>query len=166
MTRKSGGVNERIDRTKGEGAEKNFKGLVRRLAVCAIALQLANAGCADKPAAARTSSAADAGHARTETKSCRPEYPAAALRARAEGDTVVRIAVEPDGAVSRTEILHSAGSTAEHQLLDQAAALALANCPFTPGRDKTGKPVGATVDVTYRWLIDEPRAASVPATPR
>ena len=38
--------------------------------------------------------------------------------------------------------------------------------PFTPGRDKTGKPVGATVDVTYRWLIDEPRAASVPATPR
>lgn len=49
-------------------------------------------------------------------------------------------------------------------MLDEAAAPV--TCSFKPGIDKAGKPIGTTVEVTYRWLLEPPVAASQPLTPR
>ena len=137
------------------------------LVACVIALQLATAGCADK-LPARPASAADAGHGEVAPpkKNCRPEYPAAALAARAEGTTVVSLTVDDTGAVTKVEIVRSAGSTPEHQLLDQAAAAALVTCPIKVGTDATGKRIGAVFQVNYRWVLNQPAAEPPPVTPR
>lgn len=135
------------------------------LAACAIALHLASAGCADKPVT-RVPLVADAGHAKTEKKTCRPEYPAAALRAKAQGYTTIRFTIDAKGVVTQADIVQSSGPTPEHRLLDETARMALAGCPFKPGTDASGQPIGATVDVVYRWVIAAPETAASAITPR
>lgn len=85
---------------------------------------------------------------------CRPVYPPAAIRAGAQGKTVVDLVVDAAGHAGHARVVRSAGDSAELKLLDQAAAEALARCPYTPGTDADGKPVGATVSVSYEWRLD------------
>lgn len=84
----------------------------------------------------------------------KPEYPAAATRAEATGTTKIRFTVDAAGKVSKAEIEKSAGSSREHRLLDRTAVEALSKCPFKPGTDEHGKPVGATTLVDYVWKLD------------
>jgi len=86
---------------------------------------------------------------------CRPTYPAAAMRAKVEGMTRVRLDVDAEGHVAAA-VAQSAGPTPEHKLLDEAAVQALAHCPITPGRDAHGKPVSASMNVDYFWRLDPP----------
>jgi protein TonB len=86
----------------------------------------------------------------------RPTYPAAALRAEAKGATTVRFAIDASGRVdpSKTVIERSSGGSREHKLLDRTAVEALSKCPFKPGTDDAGHPVGAYATVHYEWKID------------
>ena len=84
---------------------------------------------------------------------CKPVYPPAALRAGAQGETVVEMLVDAAGKVRSTEVVQSAGPSPEHKLLDQAAAEALPHCPYTPGTGTDGKPVGARLTVNYVWKL-------------
>jgi protein TonB len=93
--------------------------------------------------------------ARIDVSSCeKPEYPAAATRAEATGTTKIRFTVDASGKVSKAELEKSAGSSREHRLLDRAAIEALSKCPFKPGMDENGKPVGATTLVEYVWKLE------------
>jgi len=85
--------------------------------------------------------------------SCKPVYPPAALRADVQGETVVEMIVDSAGKVKSAEVVQSAGQSPEHKLLDQAAAEALPRCPYTPGTDTDGKPIGARVTVNYVWKL-------------
>ncbi len=85
---------------------------------------------------------------------CRPEYPAAALRASATGTTRIKFTVDAAGKVVSAEIVGSSGAARENRLLDNAAKAALSTCPFTPGVDDTGKPVGTTTVVDYTWKLE------------
>ena len=85
---------------------------------------------------------------------CRPEYPAAALRAGATGSTVIRFSVDATGRISGSRILQASGSSRENRLMDKAAADALAQCPVQVGTDDLGRPVGTTTDVRYDWKMN------------
>jgi protein TonB len=84
----------------------------------------------------------------------KPEYPAAAARAEATGTTKIRFTVDAAGKVSKADIEKASGSSREHRLLDRAAVDALSKCPFKPGTDENGKPVGATTLVEYVWKLE------------
>ena len=85
---------------------------------------------------------------------CRPSYPAASLRARAQGSTSVRFIVGADGRLVSARIVGASGSTPEHQVLDEAALAALSRCPFRAGTNESGQPISADITVTYRWVLD------------
>jgi TonB family protein len=87
--------------------------------------------------------------------SCKPVYPPAALRAGVQGQTVVEMVVDAAGEVKSAEVVQSAGQTTEHKLLDQAAVEALPRCPYTPGTDTDGKPIGARITVSYVWKLEK-----------
>jgi len=139
-------------------ALEKFGSIARGLVVCTVALQILNPAHSEDQATVAASAASAAGgeSAGTHKKTCRPEYPAAALKAKAQGTTVVGLTIAATGAVAKAEILQSAGPTPEHQLLDQAAAAALQTCTFKPRLDEAGGPMGTTVKVEYRWLLEPP----------
>ena len=86
--------------------------------------------------------------------SCKPEYPAAALRAQASGVSRIRFTVDANGKVTAADVVGSSGSSRENRLLDNAAKAALATCPFKPGIDAEGHPVGTQVEVSYAWKLE------------
>lgn len=97
-----------------------------------------------------------------------PEYPRAALRARAQGTTVVRLNFGADGAVSEAAVARSSGDTPSHRKLDAAAVKVMKRCRLDGGVD--GKPPQFMRTVV--WEVEVPpraaaRAASevVPARP-
>jgi periplasmic protein TonB len=93
--------------------------------------------------------------ARLDVSTCeKPEYPAAAQRADATGTTKIRFTVDGTGRVTKAEIEKPSGPSREHRLLDKTAAEVLSKCPFKPGTDDQGKPVGGTTLVDYVWKLD------------
>src|SRR5947207_2942335 len=66
---------------------------------------------------------------------CSPmSYPEAAVRAEAEGTTVVEFTVDGNGKVASSSIVQSSGESREHKLLDQTARELLATCTFLAAR--------------------------------
>ena len=130
------------------------------LGACAIAWLLATGGCAGTQPTLTTTYA---GHPGAEKKNCRPEYPAAALRTKAQGSTVIRFTVDASGVVTQADVVQSSGPTPEHRLLDEAARMALAGCPFKPGTDasgqalygKAGTIVGSSLEGSNTDIADE-----------
>ena len=94
--------------------------------------------------------------ARIDVSSCeKPEYTRAALRAEATGTTRIRFTIDATGKVAKAEIEKSSGPTREHRALDAAAVEALGKCPFRPGTDPEGKPIGGAIaTVEYVWKIE------------
>ena len=89
-----------------------------------------------------------------QSPSCRPDYPDAALRARAMGQTRVRVVVTADGTVTDSEIIQESGLTREHHLLDVAVQLSLAKCPVKPALAKDGTPTTSAIEMTYNWKLE------------
>jgi protein TonB len=86
--------------------------------------------------------------------SCKPEYPAAALRAEATGSTKIRFVIGADGKLQSSEITKSSGASREHKALDRQALQQLSQCAFKAGADENGRPVGASVEVEYVWKLE------------
>ena len=112
-----------------------------------------------EPAAPPAPVAAPAVHARSAVinandPSCKPEFPAAALRAQVSGVSRIRFTVDANGKVTAADVVGSSGPTREHRLLDNAAKAALATCPFKAGLDDQGRPIGTQVEVAYSWKLE------------
>ncbi|MFT3816379.1 MAG: energy transducer TonB [Rubrivivax sp.] len=91
-------------------------------------------------------------------KDCAPQsddYPAAARRAEATGETHVRITVGVDGKVSGVDVIKSAGPSREHKMLDRLLVTKIKEaCTARPGSDEQGRPVGGTFDVVYVFKLE------------
>lgn len=84
----------------------------------------------------------------------KPEYPAKARSQEVSGSTHIRFTVDETGHVTKAEIVKPSGSSREHRMLDKAAVDALSICPFKPGVDDSGKPVGGQTTVIYDWKLE------------
>lgn len=81
------------------------------------------------------------------------DYPAAAIRANAEGTTTVELSVTASGAVDGCTVVRSAG----HYALDDATCDILSQrARFSPARDARGRPVKAIVRRVVRWQLPDP----------
>jgi periplasmic protein TonB len=83
----------------------------------------------------------------------RPEYTAAARRAEAQGEVIIRFTAEATGVISEAVVEKSSGPTREHKQLDRAAVEAVKACRVTPGT-LDGKPERLTSRVTYVWKLE------------
>ena len=84
---------------------------------------------------------------------CRPVYPHVAEREGVTGITKLRFVVDAAGHVS-ARLLQSSGPLRQNRRMDEAAIEALSHCPVQVGTDESGRPVGGTVDVNYKWTIN------------
>lgn len=80
-------------------------------------------------------------------KSCRkPEYPAQALAAKAEGTVNLAFLVRADGTVREAVVRKTSGNAS----LDETARAALAKCRFQPGT-VNGAPKEQWTELKYTW---------------
>lgn len=79
------------------------------------------------------------------------DYPAAALRTRAEGRVVYRLEIRPDGRVGRCDVRISSGSAA----LDQSTCrIVRARARFPVARDGEGNPVPDSREGEVVWRLE------------
>lgn len=81
----------------------------------------------------------------------------AAREAQVEGESHLILSFDAAGKFTSVRMLRGADATPQQRSLDIAAAKALANCPFSPGLDADGKPVGGDIELTYHWVLEPPR---------
>lgn len=78
------------------------------------------------------------------------DYPAAALAARREGDSAVRLTIGPEGRVTNCTVTASARFSA----LDAATCRLLrSRAQFSPPRDPAGNPTVGVIDVIIPWRL-------------
>lgn len=82
-------------------------------------------------------------------------YPDEALRVGAEGTTRLGFAATEEGRISYVWLLQSAGQTAVHKFLDDAAVASLESCRVKPFKDFLGRPVARTSKVEYVWRLEQ-----------
>ena len=75
-------------------------------------------------------------------------YPARARKEDATGTTWLKIYVDADGVVTKTEVIKSAGSTPAHKLLDRASKTIM-ECPGFFKR--SGEPY--TLELSWVWRL-------------
>jgi TonB family protein len=87
-----------------------------------------------------------------DIQACAPkadDYPAAALRAGAQGTTSIRFTVDEQGRLAVAEVAASSGNS----MLDAVGLQRLMHCRFRAARQADGTPVGATFSLDYRWRL-------------
>ncbi len=78
-----------------------------------------------------------------------PEYPAAAMRAGAMGETRLRLDLDASGEVQDAIVLRRSGPTREHRLMDRAAMDALMRCDFRQAHVGPG-----ARQISYVWRLE------------
>jgi TonB family protein len=80
------------------------------------------------------------------------QYPEAALKAKAEGTTVLLYEVRSDGSISRSMVRASAGKTREHKMLDRVVATMISSsCRLPAGQEvKEG-----AFSLEYNWRLPQ-----------
>ena len=80
------------------------------------------------------------------------DYPAAAIRAEAQGTTSIRLAVGANGRVTSCTVSRSSGNAS---LDNTACSLAERRFRFTPAEDENGNAVAGTVTRSIRWELPD-----------
>lgn len=80
----------------------------------------------------------------------RPDYPPAAVRANAQGDTGVNLTVDENGQVTGVSLQHPSGDSREHRMMDMAVLGTFRHCEFEPAPGISER----TTTLEYRWRLD------------
>ena len=99
-------------------------------------------------AAAGSNAMANEVPASFDAKSCKAEYPKAALMNEEQGVVSMKFLVSADGKVLESKLDKSSG----FKSLDKAAITAISACKFKPG-SKDGKPDSTWTKVEYNWTL-------------
>ena len=99
-------------------------------------------------AAAGSNAMANEVPASFDAKSCKAEYPKAALMNEEQGVVSMKFLVSADGKVLESKLDKSSG----FKSLDKAAITAISACRFKPG-SKDGKPDSTWTKVEYNWTL-------------
>ena len=83
-----------------------------------------------------------------DVKSCKAEYPKAALMNEEQGIVSMMFLVSADGKVLESKLEKTSG----YKSLDKAAIAAVSACKFKPG-SKDGKPDSTWTKVDYNWSL-------------
>lgn len=77
-------------------------------------------------------------------------YPAAAIRAEAQGRVVARLTVGPDGRVSDCSVTTSSGNA---DLDSTTCRIAKLRVRYSPAKDASGTAIASTVSLPVRWQL-------------
>jgi periplasmic protein TonB len=83
-----------------------------------------------------------------DAKSCKAEYPKAALMNEEQGVVSMKFLISADGRVLESKLDKTSG----FKNLDKAALSAVSACKFKPG-SKDGKPDSTWTKVEYNWTL-------------
>ena len=77
-------------------------------------------------------------------------YPAAAIRAEAQGRVVAKLSVGTDGRVTDCSVTQSSGNS---DLDSTTCRIAKSRVRFTPAKDDAGQPMASTFNLPVRWVL-------------